>query len=122
MEHQNGTDRRGYPRYSVSIPVWFSSEMLDFQSTAELLEGQVADISRDGLFIRSDFLEVPGTPVRLSLRVPASREAIHLDGKVAWVRERPPKGPGMGIHLSDGPIEERLFGRLFQCSAQKRLS
>jgi hypothetical protein len=106
-------DRRAFPRRSVNIPVRFSSAMLEFDVTVPLGDGLVEDISRGGLFLRSDLLEVPGTPVRLLLRMPTIRQPLQLEGRVAWVVEHPPKGPGMGIRLRGAPIGERLFTRLF---------
>jgi hypothetical protein len=43
---------------------------------------------------------------------------LYLNGRVAWraIMEHPPKGPGMGIQLRDGPIGERLFELLFPVS------
>lgn len=112
-QRPGGSERRGFPRYAVSIPVRFSSEMMDFNTTAELVEGRVADISRGGLFVRSDFLEVSGTPVRLLFEIPSSQGILSICGHVAWIERRPPKGPGMGIRLSDGPMKAELFGQLY---------
>lgn len=117
MSHQQtegtGDERRAFPRRSVNIPVRFSSAMLEFDVTVEIGEGLVEDVSRGGLFVRSELLEVPGTPVRLLLKMPITRRPVQLEGRVAWVMEHPPKGPGMGIQLRSGPIGERLFDRLF---------
>jgi len=107
-------ERRVFPRYSVCIPVRFSSDMLDFDGTVEIWEGETADVSRSGLYVRSDYLEVPGTPVQVSLQMPGGKHRLHLTGRVAWVLEVPPKGPGMGIRLRDGPIGEKLFERLLR--------
>lgn len=111
-------ERRGFPRYAVSIPVRFSSEMMDFYTTAEIVQGRVADISRGGFFVRSDFLEVSGTPVRLLFELPRS-QVFSLAGHVAWIERRPPKGPGMGIRLSDGPMEAELFDQLCPSGEQE---
>jgi Tfp pilus assembly protein PilZ len=107
-----GVERRDFPRYAVSIPVRFSSEMMDFYTTAEIVTGRVADISRGGFFVRSDFLEVSGTPVRLLFELSQSH-VFSLAGHVAWIERSPPKGPGMGIRLSDGPMEAELFDQLY---------
>lgn len=73
--------------------------MLDLETQAEVL-GEVLDISSGGLFVRSDFLEMPGTPVSLLVWLPGNVDAVPLKGHVAWVAEHPPKGPGMGIRLA----------------------
>jgi hypothetical protein len=89
-------DRRGTPRYEVQLPVRFWSELLEFEGTAEL-EGEVRDVSWGGLFVHSEYLETPGTPVRLLVEMPHA--PVSLRGQVAWVASGPPKGPGMGIRL-----------------------
>jgi len=73
--------------------------MLDFETKAEV-SGEVLDMSSGGLFIRSDFLEPRGTPVSLLVWLPGIAQPLQLSGRVAWVTEAPPKGPGMGIQLS----------------------
>lgn len=95
----NYDDKRVYRRKPIVCPVRFWSEMLDFESKAEV-EGEVLDISTGGLFIRSEFLETCGTPVSLLVWLPSSSQPVALSGRVAWVAEAPPKGPGMGIELA----------------------
>lgn len=90
-------NRRIHQRFPAQIPVRFSSEMMDFDGTAEL-EGSVENVSLGGLFIRSEFLELPGTPVQLEI-APPSGAPLSLRGQVAWVAREPPEGPGMGIRL-----------------------
>jgi hypothetical protein len=103
MGESNGRDRRTNPRYNVTLPVRFCSEMLDFEGQAEA-SGEISDVSAGGLFVRCDLLEVPGTPVRLTIAVPKpGRGALPLHGTVAWIADEPPKGPGMGIRL-DAPL------------------
>jgi Tfp pilus assembly protein PilZ len=76
--------------------------MLDFETKAEVT-GQVSDISGGGIFIRSEFLEAPGTEVSLLVWLPNTSAPVRLSGRVAWVAVSPPKGPGMGIQLSPHP-------------------
>lgn len=98
-DQSSDSDKRAYRRKPIVCPVRFWSEMLDFEAKAEL-QGEVTDISSGGLFIRSDFLETKGTPVSLLVWLPSRTVPIALQGRVAWVAEAPPKGPGMGIELS----------------------
>ena len=63
MRIEHNSDRRVFDRFTTSLPVRFSSEMLDFDAEAELEQGSVENISCGGLFVRSEFLEVPGTPI-----------------------------------------------------------
>jgi hypothetical protein len=93
-----GSEKRRKRRRTVEYPVRFRSELLEFDAKMELI-GSVRDVSESGLFVRSDFLELPGTPVSLQVWLPKHAEPIALRGTVAWVAEHPPKGPGMGITL-----------------------
>src|SRR5262245_60655658 len=92
-------NKRTSERVPLVCPVRFKSEMLDFESNAEV-EGEVVDASSGGLFVRSELLEMPGTRVSLLVWLPNSVNPIGLVGRVAWVAENPPKGPGMGIELA----------------------
>lgn len=103
-------NRRQHERYPVSLMVRFASEMLVFDGEAEF-EGAVENISRGGVFIRSDFLETPGTAVQLWVIVPRSESPLALVGQVAWISEKPPRGPGMGICFA-GPLDEKVLNRL----------
>lgn len=97
---QAGAEKREHFRRSVEYRVTFRSEMLEFESRAEVM-GEVLDISAGGLFVRSEYFEPPGTPVSLLVWIDDD-EPIALRGSVAWVAEHPPKGPGMGIKLAQG--------------------
>jgi hypothetical protein len=101
-------ERRARQRHDVEFPVRFWSELLEFDGTVQL-EGRVADVSWEGLFVRSDYLETPGTPVRLLVDVP-EQEPVPLRGTVAWIAEGPPKGPGMGIRLhgAENPMRQAV--------------
>jgi Tfp pilus assembly protein PilZ len=92
-------EKRAFLRHPVEYTVRIWSEMLDIETKAEVI-GEVLDISSGGLFVRSDFLEIPGTPVSLLVWLPSAEDPVPLKGHVAWVTEHPPKGPGMGIKLA----------------------
>lgn len=99
----------------MEIPIRFRSEMLEFEGRAQLTDfsdGEVIDISQGGVFIRSEFFEIPGTPVHLVVRVPRSDETITMNGRVAWIAEAPPKGPGMGIRLHGTPLPLEVLDRI----------
>jgi hypothetical protein len=95
-----GRDNREHVRRAVEYRVTFRSEMLEFEARAEVV-GEVLDISAGGLFVRSEYLEAPGTPVSLLVWIDEDAP-LSLRGSVAWVAEHPPKGPGMGIKLAHG--------------------
>jgi Tfp pilus assembly protein PilZ len=98
-QRESGRDKRLALRTAVEYRVRFKSELLEFDTRGEVV-GEVLDMSRTGMFIRSEFLEAPGTPVALLVWLPDQPEPVSLRGTVAWVAEHPPKGPGMGIKLS----------------------
>lgn len=103
-----GREKRSAARYPVRMPVLFSSDLLTFDGTAEV-EAVTSDLGAGGLFVRSDFLEPVGTPVRVRLLV-KDGNPITLEGSIAWVADEPPKGPGMGISVprSDGSYHQLL--------------
>ncbi len=111
VDRADWRDRRTSPRFDVTLPVRFCSEMLDFETQAEV-SGEVSDVSEGGLFVRCDLLEVPGTPVRLMVSMPKPLDQqLPLHGTVAWIADEPPKGPGMGIRL-DSPLALQTLQRL----------
>src|SRR5262245_19105511 len=92
-------EKRTTLRQAVQYRVLFRSEMLDFETQGGVV-GEVTDISSGGLFIKCEFFEAPGTPVSLLVWLPDQAEPVALRGHVAWIAEHPPKGPGMGIKLT----------------------
>jgi hypothetical protein len=93
-------ERRGSRRVPTTLPVRFCSEHLEFEGEAAL-DAEICDVSEGGVFIRSDYLEPPGT--RVLLLVSLLRERKLVSGRVAWTAHEPPKGPGMGIRLEHVP-------------------
>lgn len=107
--------RRAHPRFSLWVPVRISTDLLDLEGEAEL-HGQMADVAQGGLFVRSDYLEPPGTPVRVHVDLPDG-QTVELMGRVAWSTEQPPRGPGMGIELDDGSRSAQLVERLLRAAS-----
>ena len=70
-----------------------------YRSQALSLEGRVCDLSRHGLFLRSDFLDDLGTPVAVDLEVPNRGIRLRLAGEVVRV-DTSPMTSGMGIRFS----------------------
>lgn len=91
-------DRRSQPRAAVRLPASLSTADLEMDVDLEV-DGEVRNVSGGGLFVRSEFLEPPDTEVEL--RVAFGERWIRVRGRVAWVAEVPPRGPGMGIALDD---------------------
>lgn len=112
----NRSDRRAFARHPAELPVRFASEALEFEGNLEL-RGETADISQTGLCVRSDFLEPEGTEVNLRVGEPGAD--ICVSGKVAWIAERPPEGPAMGIELANTSFDTALFQWLLDHAREK---
>lgn len=84
----------------VDLPARYVSERLT-------IEGVITDLSPDGVFFCSDYLDSAGEPVRVSIDVPWRSQPIHLRGEVRWVSETPRTG-GMGIRFMDVSFEDRV--------------
>lgn len=68
---------RQHPRYGVSIPVDCSTRELFFSN-------HVCNISRGGLFIRSDEPLPLGAEISLVLHLPGSDRSLFATGRVIW--------------------------------------
>jgi len=96
--------RRTHPRLPVELRVEYSD--LDVFITE-----YTQNISKGGVFIRSDHQLDPGTELLFKLHVPKLMEPLDLRGRVAWVRggdqATEAKRPGMGIRFIYDSDEER---------------
>jgi hypothetical protein len=97
----NRYDQRRSARVRVHFPARYLSANLQ-------LEGHVTDLSADGLFFCSDFLDDQGEMVRVWVEVPSRSRPVELRGEVRWVNDRPHAG-GMGLKLLDVSLEDRLL-------------
>lgn len=108
------SDRRGAHRIDVHLTARYSSDSVS-------LSGQVANLSRHGLFLRSEFLDTRGARARLDVTIPGDNEPVQLDGEVVRVVEAP-GASGMGIRFRElGPEARRrlanfMIERSFQAA------
>jgi uncharacterized protein (TIGR02266 family) len=73
-------------------------------SDAAALDGWVSNLSRTGVFLRSQYLDVQGADVHLSFDLPGDRSPVSVRGRIVRVSEQP-LCPGMAIRftaVSDG--------------------
>ena len=70
-------DPRRHPRYEVSIPVDCSTRQFFFSN-------YVCNISKGGLFIRSDTPLPLNAEVSLILQIPGTNRRIYASGRVVW--------------------------------------
>jgi PilZ domain len=87
-------------RMRVQVPARYVSERLT-------IEGLVTDLSPDGVFFCSDYLDPTGEPVRVSIDIPWRSQPLQLRGEVRWVSEAARTG-GMGIRFMDVSFEDRV--------------
>jgi hypothetical protein len=78
-----------------------------YVSDSLVVEGVVTDVSADGLFFCSDYLDATGETVRVWLDIPWRNGPLELRGEVRWVNDTPSTG-GMGIKLIDVSLEDRM--------------
>jgi len=85
-------DKRRVPRYSVSLPVRIRLK----RSTVEML---TSEVSRHGVFVRSDDPIPVRHLVQLTLTLPDSKivEVMGMVARIVRPGEDEPSGPGMGI-------------------------
>jgi len=83
----------------VNLRAHYRSPTLD-------LDARVANLSRSGMFLRTDFLDDQGSEVDLDLELPGT-EPLKLRGQVVWVDDRP-LSAGMGIHFAEPGGAARL--------------
>jgi len=101
MRANRYADQRRASRVRVHLPARYVSSNL-------VLEGHVTDLSADGLFFCSDFLDDQGETAHVAVTVPAREEPLELRGEVRWVKDAPHAG-GMGIRLVDVSLEDRAL-------------
>jgi uncharacterized protein (TIGR02266 family) len=89
-------DRRENTRVPVALPVLYMSDSLTFES-------QARDLSRGGMFIRTELLDPVGTPCMLTV-LPDGGAAVVMQGTVAHVVEsrsdRQGRPPGLGVKFT----------------------
>ncbi len=78
-----------------------------YVSDSLVVDGVVTDVSADGLFFCSDFLDNTGETARLWLDIPWRNRPLELRGEVRWVNDAPSTG-GMGIRFIDVSLEDRM--------------
>lgn len=94
------TELRRSARTKVQIAAKYVSDSL-------VIDGMVTDVSADGLFFCSDYLDGTGETVRISLDIPWRPTPLELRGEVCWVNDAPSTG-GMGIRFFDVSLEDRM--------------
>lgn len=89
----------------------------NYRSPTVVMEGRIANLSRYGLFLRSEFLDDEGSEVRIDLTLPGEEEPLRIAGEVVRV-DTSPTGSGMGIrfHRLDDAIRRALANFMIERS------
>ena len=95
MEEVEIRERRGAHRVQVNLPA-------RYRSNAATLVGWVANVSRRGLFLRSQYVDEQGAEVEVSFALPGDRQPVALRGRVVRVHESA-LCPGMAIRFVQIP-------------------
>jgi len=99
-----GGSTRAHPRYEVSLPV-------DCTTRDVFVSSQFCNISRGGMFLRSEKPLPIDAEVDLVLRLPDPGRAIHAKGRVVWnydmVKGTTRIVPGSGIRFVDIEPDDR---------------
>jgi hypothetical protein len=110
-ERSGEEERRENVRVPVVVPVLYMSDTLTFES-------QARDLSRGGMFIRTELLDPVGTPCMLTV-LPDGGAAVVMQGVVAHVVEsradRLGRSPGLGVKFASlSPDAERWLGHALE--------
>jgi type IV pilus assembly protein PilZ len=97
----NNRDTRRHARHQLEAEI----EVGDGHLGGELVFDS-HNVSRGGLFLRSDLLLEVGDTVWVSFTLPSTSVAIRTRGRVVWVNRNPDENdptdrPGMGIQFLD---------------------
>jgi pSer/pThr/pTyr-binding forkhead associated (FHA) protein len=100
--HIGALDRRSGARRTLDVPLVYTSEALT-------IDAVTCDLSRAGVFIRSQLLDEAGTRCHVTL-LPEAAPAIPIGGVVARVvQSQESESSGMGIHFDELSERARLW-------------
>jgi hypothetical protein len=81
--------------------------------------GHVKNVSRAGLFVRSNDLPRPESAIALQFETPSTGESINLRGEVRWTTDGQGSvdpSPGFGVQLHEAP---RAFLEFFRWALEQ---
>lgn len=95
MIHHSLGERRAAHRLQVNLPARYASHAL-------AVVGWVANLSRNGMFLRSEYLDEAGAEVSVSFALPDEQHPVALRGQVVRVNDGA-LCPGMAIRFTQVP-------------------
>ena len=99
MSYQQREERRSYKRYPSDLPVRFAESG---NEEAEGRRGNITNVSRDGVFIRTKTPAPPGTALELCIDVVTpfgEEQELKASAKVVWINEDVGE-EGMGLRFT----------------------
>lgn len=97
----SSADQRRAPRIPVDLPVRYRSGNVS-------LDGRAGDLSQDGCFFLTPFLDDVAGEVEIEIDLPDADAPVTVGGEVRWIDDRPLHA-GMGIRFTHVPLRERLL-------------
>ena len=104
---ENDNHRR-FRRLTVRI-------LVDYAADGPMRCDYATTLGAGGLFIETDELVAPGTPLKMRFRLPGGEDLHELEGRVAWKRGGTPGAiyaPGMGVQFTDSIGSSKLAAEL----------
>ena len=106
MSEPQGRERRKLKRHGSLIPALYKSGSLNGK-------GHIKNLSKEGLFMRTDRLPPPSAPVRILIQPPDGRR-IEVSGTVRWTTDQypiPSGKSGFGMYID---VRSDAFMELFR--------
>lgn len=95
-----GAEKRRVARGRVALPARYTSANMT-------LEGEVTDVSPEGVFFCSDFLDQPGESAAITVELPTRTAPLQVRVEVRWVSDTA-HGGGMGLRFTGASLQDRL--------------
>lgn len=96
MDNSSGYERRKQDRHEVLLKV-------GYEDSTSLLADYLSDLSKGGLFIRTQTDFAIGQQIELAVSLPGFFDALHIEAIVRWKREasasRPEEPVGVGVEF-----------------------
>jgi len=95
-------DRRRHKRFAIKIPLKWRSGSSSKKSISEVLLFDTHNVTRRGLFLKTNLRAKKGSHIELELNVAKGEKPIIIKGKVVWIaakRKHSHLYPGIGIEF-----------------------
>lgn len=80
---------------------------IHYATGSVFLSDMTEDLSKGGVFLRTDEALRVGDPLRLKLKLPGDFFSVRVGGRVTWVRDNP-RGVGIQFEFDNGRTKNRV--------------